>query len=212
MAQCISSTLKHLDKAVFTPWRTGWTHDYGFTPDSGMLNTFEYLRSLVTFERLQEILPMKIFVSGPHTKEALILTDPYTFGHYNPDFVKYFLQGVKTLAQNKSLIQTTKANMTQYGLIEKMKRFYIGYIYIEKNHDEFIQYKTRFEKKLEDQTWEENEYRNIPKGLLYPNHYNWSESVYYFWVRREIDGTKELWIEVIKKGLVAYGVELENMR
>lgn len=60
----LSMVVKNLDKAEFRPVREGWQHDYGFGPGVGLLNTYEYLRSLTSFETFQGKLPLKYSFVG----------------------------------------------------------------------------------------------------------------------------------------------------
>ena len=99
MSEEIARVIMNLDKAKFMPIREGWSFDYGFK--SGyILNTFEYVRSLSTFENFQRKLPMKIFIGGPHTGSSLNLKSKYEFGRYNPEFVDMFHYELRDLLGN----------------------------------------------------------------------------------------------------------------
>lgn len=205
LKQKVSNVIQHLDQAKFQTVRTDWTHDYGFAPDSGMLNTYEYLISLLSFEDLQAGLAVKIFTQGPHNLKGLDLTNKLQFGHYNPDFVLLFHSSVKQIINDKRVITSTKAGMTTYGLITKLERLRWIYNYIDANTAEFDAIVADYQLNLAAKSWPERHYKNaMPEKLHAAEFWNWSEMVYHFWVRREIDGTKELWIEVINDILQAY--------
>lgn len=205
LKQKVSHVIQHLDKAKFQTVRSDWTHDYGFLPETGMLNTYEYLISLVSYEHLQAGLAVKIFTQGPHHLKELDLTNKLQFGHYNPEFVLLFHSAVKQIINDKLLVESTKAGMTTYGLITKLERLRWIYNYIDANTAEFDAIVADYQLNLAAKSWPERGYINsMPEKLYSDEFWNWSETVYHFWVRREIDGTKELWIEVINDILLAY--------
>lgn len=201
----LTYVIENLPKAVFVTVREGWTHDYGLTEGPGLLNTFEYLRSLVPFESLQNDMPMSIFLSGPHYDNKLVLTSKYTFGHYNPEFVKYFGSVMSELLSNKSFVSATKPMVEKYGVLHNLAGLQTIYRVIEKDQASFNKLKSQYQQKLLDGTWPESGYSfNLPAELNEQYYWNWSESHYYFWVRRDIDGTKELWSPIIDSIIYAY--------
>lgn len=205
LQQKVADVINDLDKATFKTVRTDWNHDYGLLPDTGMLNTYEYLHSLVSFEHLQTSLSVKIYTQGPHSVKNLDLTNNHQFGHYNPEFVLRFHAAIKSVLKDESFIKSTKAAMTTYGLISKLEKLQRIYYYIDENTSEFEGYVDDYKMKLEQKTWPSYGYRNsMPDKLDSDLFWNWSETVYHFWIRREIDGTKELWIEVVNDILRAY--------
>lgn len=200
----MARVIQHLDQAEFSPVREGWQFDYGFK-GGGMLNTYEYLRSLSSLAAFQSKVPERIFDSGPHGDTELNLTEQYSFGHYNPHFVTYFHDGVRQLIGNQDFVSSTYDLVEASGFIYKLNYLQEIYRYIEDNPAEFKQFVSRYEDMLEDRTWPEDGYRTyLPKQFDDDYYWNWSETVYYFWVRRDIDGTKYLWIQVIDDLLQAY--------
>lgn len=206
LAVAVTNVVLHLDQARFQPVRKGWDFDYGFQGGAGMLNTYEYLRSLCSYEDLQSMLPMQIYRRGPHTADSLDLNSPFDFGRYNPEFVAHFHATVRTLLENDAFIAASRGGMRKHGLLEKLERLREIHEYIEGAPEEFAQFKKQFEASIADKTWGKGEYRDrMPKALDTDRYWNWSESAYYFWVRRDLDGTKEGWINVINDILRAYG-------
>lgn len=202
----VKYVIQNLDKATFQTVRKDWNHDYGL-PDAGMLNTYEYLRSLVSYEQFQAVLAVKIFSKGPHTGQNLDLTNPYEFGYYNPEFVLRFHSALNMLLKDKQFTESTKAFMTAYGLIDKLNKLQLIHHYIDENPAEFERYVDNYYRHVSKRVWPEGDYRlAMPEKLYSDEYWNWSETVYHFWIRREIDGTKQLWINVINDLLTAYGV------
>ncbi|HHW80087.1 MAG TPA: hypothetical protein GX746_00070, partial [Bacteroidales bacterium] len=59
--------------------------------------------------------------------------------------------------------------------------------------------------RIKDETWEEGGYREMIPEQIYSEYYwNWSETSYHFWVRRDIDETIDLWTAIISDVLDAY--------
>ena len=194
----IKTTLTNLDKAKFAAVRKEWVHDYGFSRLSGMLNTFEHLRSLKSFAALNKMFSMDIYLKGPHTRSELNLSDKYSFGHYNPEFVKDFHRVLKFILSDKTFISATHEKMKKYGLIHKLQRLQHVYRYIESHNSEFKTFKNKYAQQLANKTWQEGSYSgHMPPFFNNSKYWNWSESVYHFWIRRSIDGTMVLWANII---------------
>lgn len=201
----IKNVIYNLDRAKFNPVRKGWQFDYGFSSGTGMLNTFEYLRSLMSFAFLQNMLPMNIYLSGPHSSDQLDLTNPNDFGHYNPEFVRYFHSVIASIISDRSFITSTQEMMNKYGIITNLKGLQDIYRLIEQDRNSFQKYKSEYQQLLHEHKWPEGGYRDhLPKELDQDKYWNWSETNYYFWIRRDIDGTMELWINIINDILDAY--------
>ncbi len=213
VAREIRFVIQNLAKAKFSPVRVGWQFDYGFTESAGLLNTFEYVRSLITFETLQKILPMDIYVSGPHSKQELKLTDHNDFGHYNPQFVRYFHTVVDWVVSDESFMSATRDIMMEHTVILSLQRMQHIHRFIENNKEIFQQSKAQYEQRIREQTCPERGCGvRLPKAIAEERQYrNWAESVYAFWVRREIDGTKHLWIDVVDDVLRAYSVDSNQL-
>ena len=174
-----------------------------------MLNTYEYLRSLCSYEALQSALPMRIFERGPHATDSLDLTNPFEFGHYNPEFVEHFHASLRKLLENEAFITASRDGVKKHGLLEKLERLREMHGYIEANTEEFARFKKEFEAAIAENTWGKDDYRTrMPKALDSEAYWNWSETAYYFWVRRELDGTRARWIHLINDILRAYGAPL----
>ncbi len=205
LSSSIADTIERLNEAHFETVRSGWDFDYGFNSESGLLNTYEYLHTLTSFEKLNSILPVPIFVSGPHKNNSLDLENAYEFGHYNPEFVSLFREAIRNVVQHSDFVSRTRDDVIRFGVLQKLKNLEQIHDYIESNRDEFMGFKTRYERQIREKTWRKEAYRDyLPAELKTEPYWNWSESVYYFWIRREIDGTRALWNSTIVDILTAY--------
>ena len=200
----LKHVLSNLEKARFQPIRTGWTHDYGFDY-GGTLNTFEYVRSLMTYEELQKTSKHAIFLKGPHSSTSLNLNSNTSFGYYNPAFVNYLNTTLKKILRNEAFIELSRPSIIRFNILNKLKGYLEIYDLIEEDRDVFNKLRTNFEEKLAMGVWSSYDYRSyLPPRLETSKYWNWSETVYYFWVRRAIDGTKELWHQLIIDFIAAY--------
>jgi len=196
--------LSNLNSAEFTPIRTGWTFNYGFD-DGGTLNSFEYIRSLISYEELQKESPLKIFLKGPHTSTNLNLKSQNSFGYYNPKFVKQLHENLKWILSNEAFVHLTRSGIEEFNILRKLRGYLEIYSIIENDQAEFNRLRSNFLEKLEKGEWSDYDYRSyLPAQLEMSDYWNWSETVYYFWVRRDIDGTKELWHKMIMDFITAY--------
>jgi hypothetical protein len=195
--------ISNLESARFLPIRTGWTHDYGFD-DGGTLNSFEYIRSLMTYEEFQGKSREKIFLKGPHTSTNLNLKSQSSFGHYNPKFVKQLHANLNRVLSSEAFVYLTRPSVEEFNILRKLRGYIEIYSFIGKNKAEFDQLKSEYIEFLNKNEGPPYDYRQKLPTYLRENLYNWSETDYYFWVRRDIDGTKELWNQIIIDFIEAY--------
>ncbi len=200
----IKQVLSNLKNAKFKPIREGWTFDYGFD-DGGTLNSFEYIRSLMTYSQFQKKSPVEIFLKGPHTNTTLNLNSQNSFGHYNPEFVKLLHTSINKLIHDKDFINTTRSSLTKFKIIDKLKGYIKVYNIIQENQSEFNKIKSEFVDLIETNKWDSYYYREkLPSILNTSDYWNWSETNYYFWIRRDIDDTKDKWHQIILDVITAY--------
>ncbi|MDA9121095.1 tetratricopeptide repeat protein [Flavobacteriales bacterium] len=194
----------NLDSAYFKPVRTDWKHDYGLKTGAGTLNTFEYVRSILTYKQLQYAITEKIFLKGPHTASKLNLNSSNSFGHYNPKFVQELHSGLNELSSSKDFVEATRPAIIRFDVLKKLNQYLEVHSIIEDNECEFMHLRNNYEKQLKTGEWCSNGYRqNLPSNIITLGR-NWAATIYYFWIRREIDGTRDLWIEIIRDLANAY--------
>ncbi|MDB2607011.1 hypothetical protein N9Y48_04470 [Zobellia sp.] len=204
LKDALSYLATNLDAATFLPIREGWQFDYGFK-EGWILNKYEYIRSLLNYKDLQALVSYPIYVSGPHSKTELDLNSSYSFGHYNPKFVAELHKNALQLMRKKKFIATTKPVLEKYSILDFLQRHKAVYEITQKHPEDFNSIKLNYIKGIKDKTWPESAYRStVPKMLDDSYYWNWSETSYHFWVRRDIDGTKDIWIGLITDVLDAY--------
>ena len=147
----LTFVVENLENATFDPVRVGWQYDYGLT-SGGVLNKYEYVRSLFSYEDLQSMLDYPIYISGPHTKNALNLNSEYTFGHYNPKFVSELRSDVNEILINKYFIKFTKPILEKYDFLALLKKYKSVYIITINKPEEFKKIKTLYINGIEQQS------------------------------------------------------------
>ncbi|MFT5680237.1 MAG: hypothetical protein ACI8RZ_001143 [Myxococcota bacterium] len=88
--------------------------DFDYHPGGGMRAFYCHMLSQISYTGLQERTPHPIFLSGPHTPRALKLDDPRSFGHYNPEFVKWLGENLVPGADDLALREQTQGLYSQY--------------------------------------------------------------------------------------------------
>ena len=195
---------ENLGRAKFNPIRTEWKFDYGFK-DGALLNKFEYIRSLVTYPAFQAELKYPIYLSGPHTSDELELKSKYTFGHYNPKFVAQLRKTASVVMGKKDFISKTKPLLEEFDILDFLRKYKEIYIITQKYPDEFKKIKLDYLKGIQEKNLPEGAYRRMVPSLLDSEEYwNWSETSYHFWLRRDLDNTKDIWYGLVTDILTAY--------
>lgn len=96
--------------------------------------------------------------------------------------------------------------MQKYGLVDRLHRLNEIYDYIAepKNQAEFKKFANQYQQGLLNGKVYPR-YELLPKALADKSYYwNWAETDYHFWLRRELDGTKPLWAKTVKYLLELY--------
>ena len=105
----------------------------------------------------------------------------------------------------KDFITFTKPLLEKYNILEFLKKNKDIYEITQKYPDAFDRIKLDYIKKIQNKTLSAGEYRDLrPSMLNSEDYWNWSETSYHFWIRRDIDNTKEIWIGMINDILNAY--------
>ncbi len=88
--------------------------DFDYHPGGGMRAFYCHMLSQLSYAGLQERSPHAVFLSGPHTSQALTLDDPRAFGHYNPAFVQWLGENLIPAADDPALRERTQGLYDQY--------------------------------------------------------------------------------------------------
>jgi hypothetical protein len=195
---------RNLNGAYFKTVRAGFTYDYGFN-DGWMLNKFEYVNSIMSYKEFQSKTEIPIYINGPHSSSKLNLNSRFSFGHYNPKFVYLLQKSISKLLSDRNFILETKSILNKYDIINFLKKIQSIYYITQSNSSEFRSIKTEYLNRINNNTLSEYAYRELlPEKLNSDQYWNWSESTYNFWIRRDIDNTIHIWAQIISDVINAY--------
>jgi len=93
--------LSNLDKTR----NTGPGFDYW--PKGGIQIAYDHLATFGSYETLVKLSPYPIFLSGPHSARQLVLDERFTFGHYNPEFLRWFQVHLMEILRDRAFIGST---------------------------------------------------------------------------------------------------------
>ena len=157
----LAYVIENLEKATFSPVRAiEWQFDYGFD-NGGLLNKFEYVRSLFSFQDFQSMLDYPIFLSGPHSDKSLNLNSKFTFGHYNPKFVSDLRENINEILKNENFVKSTKPILEKYNFLDLLERYEQVYNETNVQENEYKRIKKSYIEGLKNKTWEEYSYSYI---------------------------------------------------
>jgi hypothetical protein len=81
--------------------------DYSYDNETTDLRSFyNRLPSGISYKTLVKLSPMRIFLSGPHSKDIEEYSEK-SFGHYNPEFLSWLNDHLTAVLSNTSFIKTT---------------------------------------------------------------------------------------------------------
>lgn len=193
---------------------------FDYWPTGGLQVFACHVWSIADHASLSDLSPVPIFVSGPH-KDGLVLDDAAAFGHYNPEFVTWFVDHAVPGATDEAFRAAT-------GPIYDAYVRYLAEIYLatyEKARAEpgcFAAERDAYAALVERGKlptyyyerwywWMNPGFCSNPDGGF--NTFsaedggvdgNVSKSAMGFWVRRSLDGTMEAWHEGLLKLVRTY--------
>lgn len=112
--------------------------DYG--PHSGLRGLGCHVLSFTDYVSLQEMSGLELFLSGPHSANRIVLEAKYSFGHYNPEFVKWAVKALKLAIDTEQLAQS------QYDteMRQLARTLEITWIHLQENPRCFIRERDRY--------------------------------------------------------------------
>jgi hypothetical protein len=191
---------------------------FDYFPGGGMQIFACHLFSFVPYTRLRELSGRAVFLSGPHSSEALVLDSHREFGHYNPEFVRWAVEELIPGAEDEAFRKQTAA-VYRSTMAEKAFLFAATYHKAQANpacwQQEVESYRSALQSgQLEPYYYERWFYFMNPDFCGNPDggyeafaeqgfdagyDGNVVKTCVGFWARRTIDGTAELWHEGLTK-------------
>ncbi|MDM8557328.1 hypothetical protein [Candidatus Parabeggiatoa sp. HSG14] len=171
-------------------------------PEAGMRIFYCHLKTFLSYEQLQTLVRIPIFLNGPHSKTELKVDAKNSFGHYNPAFVKWLTENLMPAAKEAAFKERTQPLYNQY--VKPLARTY--YVI----HERLVAHPDYRQKQ------QANYFKLLKNGQL-PEYYenlhqqgfnsNAVKSGIAFWLRRFIDGTESAFFEGLKTLLMTYDAD-----
>lgn len=200
--------LSNLDKTR----HTGPGFDYW--PKGGIRSAYYHLATFAGYETLTRLSPYPVFVSGPHGTDHLNLNARFEFGHYNPEFLRWFQGQLSEILKDQEFVkQTTPLFRTYLGSTAEAYR--ATYKALIDHPDELMALLRDYKNHLDNRTLPEGYYYNVAwseaaerhpflKELNATHDPNVIAPAVYFWLRRYIDGTHQQVFSMLESMLHAY--------
>jgi hypothetical protein len=203
--------------------------DYGF-PGGGMRTFYCYLRSKATLAGLEKAAPVPMFASGPHKPGKLDFASQKSFGHYNPDFVRWLGRAAVPRAGDSFRAATLPLYEAKVRPLARI--YYVTYVKMHSNGGRWMEQEKRA---LGREMARPHESPHQIGAGFYEKYALFMNPAYFahqrdegylmdhgfdggwdcnlvktavgFWLRRSLDGTDELFFGDLKQLLAAYDAD-----
>jgi hypothetical protein len=209
--------------------KNGCPKEFDYFPQGGLRNFACHVAPLVPYPALRQKSGLNLFVSGPHSNVRLVLNSRKSFGHYNPEFVRWAADHLIPGAHDEVFRTATQSTYDRY--VQPLARtFFATYRKIEREPDCFEREKQRYVELLAKGALPEGYYynrwfsfmddqfcrKNDAPGIMMSTQGfamgaydgNVVNTCVAFWVRRSIDRTMPEFYRGLAKLLRAYDREL----
>ena len=182
---------------------------FDYWPECGLRNTAGHLFSLISMRTLNRMLPCDLYVSGPHYVNRWNFKDPWDFGHYNPEAIKYLNKMASKIVADEKFVERTRPLVDEYV---KRQMFILKSLYDGLNDKNICSDKNAvLEDIMSTQGWGYNEAVTSEFMEKMDNlnddtfvYANTGEMFLYWWARRNADGTMDLFHEGLETIYNAY--------
>lgn len=184
----IKKTWASVPQAKSTCFNAGETISKNIQDSSGRV-LYCYLSSLISFEQLQKLAGVSIFVSGPH-KNKLEFNSTKSFGYYNKEFVNWIWNKVVPVVTEPSFVAANQEIYNTYLKTTLLKlHSALSFAY---TNNLLKTMADAYQKQLSSPQGVESAFNTFyPLMANYPNPLGCTPEAVGFWVRRTIDGTVE---------------------
>lgn len=201
--EMIKKAISNLDKSANV-----LENEFDYWPECGLRITASHLFSLISLRTVNRMLPCNLYLDSPHYYNRWDFNNPWTFGYYNPEAIKYLNQMATTIVADKKFVESTKP------LVDKnLKRqmFILKSLYDALNNPDICPDKDAVLQEMLTNSgyyWEEGPAMSFMDQIdLEDGSYVWSNTgnmFLYWWARRSADGTMDLFHEGLETIYNAY--------
>jgi len=222
-----------LDAAVRAAWKgigssESRCGEFDYFPGGGMRNFYCHAMNFIEYRRFAEIAGVPVFISGPHTKDSLVLDSRYNFGKYNPEFVAR-LGDILIPGERDGAFRAATQGIYDDSIRPLARIFFITYRKLMDNPGYLVQEKNDYANAMKTRTLEPYYYekyfsfvnceypykgKNISdfKGPGFDGicDGNVVKTCVAFWIRRSMDGTDDEFYAGLEKLLKVYDGDFLN--
>ena len=182
-----------------------------YLPEEGLRSLYYWaVEAKVPLWSVGGLFGTNVFVDGPHGEAPNYHADH--FGSYNPEFVVRVTETARALGRDPARVERTRGAFERQ-LKRQAQTYLLVYDAIHRDPKWYEQFERTYTEQIgtPDSTFSSYDELNVMNEAFDAVGMSWYESdtAAYFWVRRELDGTAELWREAIVALLTAYGVDTQ---
>jgi hypothetical protein len=185
-----------------------------YLPDEGLRPLYYWAAKAngVTLSMVGGLFETTVFIDGPHGEDPdYSATD--RAGAYNPEFVSRAVEAVRALAGDSARVERTRGAFERQ-LQRQVVTYWLVYQAIHRDPAWYGQFKSKYAASMgtPNSTFVGYDDLNVMNEAFDAIGLSWYEAdtAAYFWVRRDLDGTAELWREAIEALLAAYGIDMQG--
>jgi hypothetical protein len=182
----------------------------------GLLTLYDHLLPVVNYQQLTRRFGRRIFLAGPHSDTHLDVHNDASFGHYNPDFIDWISRHVLLFVSKTFLVRASQS-IYDRTLAEPARLFYCAHQLLHANPEILASLRDEYRDLIESGSLPSQFYGNAawvrtcntPEETLAYTLNDWFDgnsaaSALYFWLRRDIDGTRGACFSVLRDIMKAY--------
>jgi len=175
---------------------------YPYFPKGGIKSAYCFIKTYIPISVAETISGHKMFLFSPHNNDSIVRTNE-SFGHYNPEFLKWGIKNILPITENEDVKKTVEGTYQRY-FSYSAKTYYLVWLQLQEITDENQKIKHEIKSAIQSkQYYGTDKYYAFLKEEYYkhPN-LTWSGNIAKtavpFWVRREIDGTSDFFIQALE--------------
>src|SRR5690554_17482 len=196
---------------------------FDYFPNGGILIFYCHVQEFATYDQIETILDMPVFLSGPHLDGKLDHQSRTSFGYYNPEFVRTIATWALPAARDKQLLRGTQS-IYDRGIQPLARTYWATYQKLKANPHYWDAQQSEIQSYLAGDGLPEFYYdkyfvfmneefianRDKPIDYFYDRGFdgaydgNVVKSAVGFWIRRSIDGTADEFARGLEQLLALY--------
>lgn len=182
----------------------------------GLLTLYERVLPVVNYQQLARRFGRPVFLTGPHSDTYLDVYNDSDFGKYNPDFIDWITRHTHLFLSKNYLVRATQS-IYDRTLADPARLFYCAHQLLHSNPEILANLRDEYRDLIESGTLPSQFFGNAawvrtcdtPEETLIYTLNEWFDgnsaaSALYFWLRRDLDGTRNSCFALLRDIMKAY--------